>query len=122
MAGSQQNGSYLGTEVKERWWHRYTKGGYLARGRGKYWCDMTGFYFLRQLTKKPITILFDDLIEVKTGRWHGGKWGQGKPVLKLLWIKDGVKLSSGFLITDDLKLFEEISEDLRKNINLDSNQ
>lgn len=44
----------------------------------------------------------------KTGRWHGGKWGAGRPVLKILWTREGQRLSSGFLISNDASDIERL--------------
>lgn len=95
----EKTGLYLGTEIDEKWWRRYTKDKMLARGNGKYWHDNDSFFFLRYLTKEPISIAKRNILEFKVGKWHAGKWGAGKPVLKIIWSRDGQRLSSGFLIS-----------------------
>ncbi len=99
---NEERGLYLGTEIDEKWWRRYTKDKLFARGNGKYWYDDKAFYFLRDLTEEPITIPLKNIIEFKIGRWHGGRWCCGYPVLKIIWLKDGLRLSSGFLISKEI--------------------
>lgn len=103
---NEKTGLYLGTEIDEKWWKRYRKDTLLVRGNGKYWDDDKAFYFLRYLTEEPIVIPFKNIIEFKIGKWHSGKWCFGHPILKIVWLKDGLKLSSGFLMSkknDDIK-------------------
>ena len=70
---NEKTGLYLGTEIDEKWWKRYTKDKMFARGNGKYSYDNEGFYFLRYLTKLPITIPFKNVTEFKIGKWHSGR-------------------------------------------------
>ena len=103
---NKRTGLYLGTEIDEKWWERYTKDKLLMRGNGSYWHDNNAFYFLRYLTKTPITIPLRYIRAFKIGRWHSGRWCYGYPILKIIWLKDGLRLSSGFLISkneDDVK-------------------
>lgn len=39
----------------------------------------------------------DDTPEVKLGTWHAGKWAYGNFIVKILWKKDDLGLSSCFL-------------------------
>jgi hypothetical protein len=109
----KKKGHYLGTEVNGRWWRRFTKEGFFARGNGEYWYDNKAFYFHKYLTKNPISIPFNKVLEIKTGKWHGGRWCMGIPVIKIIWKKDDLMLSSGFVIsknkneTVQLRLFLE---------------
>jgi hypothetical protein len=80
----EKTGLYLGTEIDKKWWKRYTKDKLFARGNGKYWHDNQAFYFLRYLTREPITIPFRNIKEFKIGNWHSGKWLFGNPVLKII--------------------------------------
>lgn len=107
----QFSGKYFGTEINGKWWRRFTKNKMLARGNGKFSYDDVSISFLRTLTKTPITIDFVRITGFNTGTWHGGQWGGGKTIIKVLW-KDGKHvLSSGFYVAagemdvDDL-LFE----------------
>ena len=95
----EKTGLYLGAEIDEKWWKRYMKDKMFARGNGKYWFDDEGFYFRRYLTKKPIFIPFSAVSEIKLGKWHAGRWCMGRLIMKILWTKDGLKLSSGFLVS-----------------------
>lgn len=105
MITSEKNcegkGHYFGTEINEKWWKRYSNNKMLARGKGNFWYDNTSFSFLRLLTKDAISILFEDMVEFKIGKWHAGQWGARKPILKIVWLKNNQKLSSGFLIDND---------------------
>lgn len=109
-------GLYLGTEINEKWWKRYTKDKFLSRGNGEFWHDESGFYFLRYLTKEPIFIPFSSIIGIEIGKWHSGKWAFGNLILKIIWQKDGLKLSSGFIVfknkEETLKLKQELENAL----------
>lgn len=96
----KNKGLYLGTEIDEKWWKRYTKGGLFMRGNGEYWYDDKGFYFLRYLTQEPIFISYGDILEIKLGKWHAGKWCLGNTVLKIIWKKDDLHLNSGFIVSN----------------------
>jgi len=113
---NEKTGLYLGTEIDEKWWKRYTKDGLLARGNGKYWSDDEAFYFLRHFTREPIAIPLKSIAEFKVGAWHSGKWCFGYPILKIIWSKDGKKLSSGFLVSKTKADTEKIISELRNKI------
>lgn len=95
---SKIKGTYYGTEIDEKWWKRYSKNKFLARGSGEYWYDREFFYFQRLLTKTPITIPLKAIVEFKVGTWHAGNWGAKGKILKLVWHYENRKLSSGFKI------------------------
>jgi hypothetical protein len=40
----KNKGLYLGTEIDQKWWRRYTKEGLFLRGNGEYWYDDKGLY------------------------------------------------------------------------------
>ena len=113
-----KTGLYLGTEIDEKWWKRYTEDKLWIRGNGQYWYDDDAFYFLRYLTKEPVTIPMKDILEFKTGKWHAGRWCFGYPVLKIIWLKDGINLSSGFLISKDNADIRNIISELKNKINI----
>jgi len=104
-----RRGHYLGTEVDERWWRRYAQEGFLARGTGTWWLDDEAFRFHRTLTRAPLAIAFADVLEVKLGRWHAGRWAGGAPVVKLVWARDGARLGSGFVIGRDPREAEALA-------------
>ena len=112
----EKTGLYLGTEIEEKWWKRYRKDKLFARGNGKYWNDDQAFYFLRYFTKEPITIPFKNIIEFKIGKWHAGKWCFGYPILKIIWLKEDLKLSSGFLILKNKEKIMDFISNLEKQI------
>jgi hypothetical protein len=92
-------GLYLGTEMDEKWWKRYKKDKFLARGNGKYWYDDQGFYFHRYLTKNPLYIPWSVVTEIKLGKSHAGRRFARMSVLKIVWTRDDMRLSSGFLVS-----------------------
>lgn len=94
----KKSGYYFGTEIFEKWWKRYRQWGFFARGLGKYWIGDDGLYFHRYLTREPLIISFSDIKEVKSGKWHGGRWGHGQIVTKLIWFDGENILSSGFIL------------------------
>jgi hypothetical protein len=104
---------YLGTEIDERWWRRYSKDGLLARGIGEFWMDSSGLFFRRYLTDVPIVISWADVVDVKVGKWHSGRWAGGAPVLKILWRKAENLLSSGFVLSRDFHDTETIVQEFR---------
>jgi len=110
----KRRGCYLGTEINEKWWKRYTKEGLFARGNGEYWYDDEAFYFLRDLTRDPIVIPFGKMGGLKVGTWHSGRWAWGNPIIKLLWVHQGQSLSSGFILSyqesEVLMLLDEIRQ------------
>lgn len=109
-------GQYLGTEVDEKWWRRYWKHGLLARGAGEFWLDDNAFCFRRHLTKTPIMIPYGDMLEVKLGKWHSGRFGAGGPVVKILWKTAQSHLSSGFIFSRNEKETQVLVEEIRSRI------
>lgn len=101
-------GSYLGTEIEGKWWKRYRKDGFFARGNGEWWVDGGALYFLRSLTRDPLVIPFDRVTEVKIGTWHAGRWILGRPIFKVLWSREGLILSSGFYLEGDRRRAMEL--------------
>ena len=90
--------------------------GLFARGNGEYWLDESGFYFRKYLTKGPISIPFDSILEIKLGKFHAGRWCMGNPILKIIWRKDNLRLSSGFLVSKYKKGSEELKTELENMI------
>jgi hypothetical protein len=113
---NRRKGHYLGTEIGEKWWRRYRKNKFFARGNGEYWLDDTSLYFRRYLTRHPIEIPFAKVIEVKIGKSHAGRWLLRSPVLKLIWQTDGLRLSSGFIVSRSGEATEAVSESIRDRI------
>jgi hypothetical protein len=113
-SANRHKGRYLGTEIDEKWWKRYRKDKFFARGSGEYWFGDSGLYFRRYLTRHPIEIPFTKVIEVKMGKSHAGKWLLGSRVLKLIWEKDGMKLSSGFIVSRNQQETEAVMADLKR--------
>jgi len=109
----KRRGHYLGTEIDGKWWRRYRKDGFLARGLGEYWIENSFLYFHRHLTVNPIVITLYDVSEIKIGKWHSGSWAGGKPVVKILWEKDNRKLCSGFVLSANKQETELLVEEIR---------
>ena len=107
---------YLGTEIDEKWWKRYRKNKFFARGNGEYWFDNTTLYFRRYLTKHPIEIPFAKVIEMKIGKSHAGRWLLGSRVLKLIWENDGMKLSSGFVFSRNQQETEAVMAEFKRSV------
>jgi len=118
MISEKSKGLYLGTEINEQWWKRYTKDKLFMRGNGRYWYDHNGFYFLRYLTKKPIFIPFHAIIAIKLGTWHSGRWAYGNLITKLVWKKEGLTLSSGFIVANNKEKTKKIKQLLERMLTL----
>ena len=77
--------------------------GYFQRGEkegnGVYWFSDDGFYFLRYLTRGPICIPFSDVVGTELGTKHAGRWAMGNLIVKIIWRKGELTLSSGFLVS-----------------------
>lgn len=110
----KRKGHYSGTEIDGKWWKRYKKDKMFARGAGEYWYDIDSFYFRRYLTKVPIVIHHKDIKEIKTGKWHSGQWAGGKIIIKLIWQKGDLTLSSGFVLSKSQTETENIEQELQK--------
>ena len=103
----------MGTEIDGKWWKRYKKDGFFARGNGQYGYNDKAFYFHKYLAKEPIVIPFKDMIGFEIGNWHAGKWGAGHPVLKIIWQKDTLTLSSGFLLSKNREKIEKMISEFK---------
>lgn len=120
-SAGRKRGHYLGTEIGERWWRRSTKDGLFARGIGKFWIDASAMYFRRYLTGSPIVIPFGDMLEVKVGKWHSGRWAGGAPVIKVIWRKGDTRLSSGFVFSRDAREAEALVQEIRSRMQQSKN-
>jgi hypothetical protein len=94
-------GRYLGTIVDGRWWKRYRREGFFARGNGEWWLEGRTLCFRRALTTAPIRIDLDALVSTGSGAWHAGHWGGGRTVITLTWEREGRPLTAGFVLSDD---------------------
>lgn len=112
----KKTGHYLGTEIDEKWWKRYRKDRFFARGNGEYGHDEQGFYFLRYLTKEPLFIPFESILEIKSRKWHSGRWSAGVEILKIIWNKEGWRLSSGFRVSAKKEETDRLKEILKEKI------
>ena len=111
---NRSKGHYLGTEIDEKWWKRYRKDKLFARGNGEYWFDETAFYFLRYLTKRPIKIPLSKIRRFEIGKTHAGRWLWRQRALKLIWEKDGLIFSSGFIVARNQQETEMVMADLKR--------
>jgi hypothetical protein len=111
----KKRGHYLGTELDEKWWRRYSRDGLLARGIGEFWIAPSALYFRRHLTDAPIVIPFGDVLDVRLGKWHAGRWAGGAPVAKIVWKKSDNRLSSGFVFSRDARETETLIQEIRSH-------
>lgn len=115
MSTTELAGKYFGTEIDEKWWKRYRKNKMFARGNGTFSYDEQSILFLRLVTRTPLAIEFEKILEFKIGKWHAGQWGAGKPILKIVWKKDNQLLSSGFSLSTESGEIQEVLSELCKN-------
>ncbi|MEA2001633.1 MAG: hypothetical protein U9N84_07080 [Actinomycetota bacterium] len=106
------SGSYYGTEVDGKWWKRYRGKGFFTRGGGDYWMDETGFHFRKMLTATPFTIGWDEMVSVRIGKSHAGRWGFGRPLLTIEFSSDARPLCAGFYLTSEWSQMEQIAGDI----------
>ena len=99
----KKRGHYLGTEIDGKWWRRYSRDGFLARGNGEFQVDARTLQFRRYFIKTLIVIPLSDVRDVKLGKWHSGRWAGGAPVVKILWTKGDTLLCSGFVFSRDAR-------------------
>lgn len=88
----------------------------LARGNGTFSYDEQSISFLRVLTRIPIVIELEQILEFKIGKWHAGQWGAGKPILKILWKNDNQLLSSGFSLTTESVAIDGVVTELSNKL------
>ena len=109
----KREGYYFGTVVDGKWWKRYKKEGFFARGNGDYWLEEHDFCFRKFLSDKPIRISLQRIDEITTGKWHAGKWGGGLPVIKICWTEKGENLCAGFILANGVEECRRIVEKIR---------
>jgi hypothetical protein len=109
-------GNYAGTVIDRRWWRRYRRKTFFARGSGRLWLEEEGLFFLRYLTRKPLFIPFPAMTGTRTARWHAGRWGGGRDFLVIDWRAEGLELSSGFLFSKKGNLLSRLRTTLEGNI------
>jgi hypothetical protein len=113
----KRKGHYLGTEIEENWRKRYGKEGFFARGIGRFWLDDEGFHFHKYLTRKPIVIPLGEVHEVRLGSGHSGRKCPENCVVKILWKREGILLSSGIRVrsrVDAMNLKSELEARLKR--------
>jgi len=84
-------------EAADKRWRRSTSAGLPARGEGRLWTDGHGLWFRKHLVSDPIVIPWPLVENLEVGKWHSGRWAWGLPQIKVIWRRDGERLSSGFL-------------------------
>jgi len=94
---------YFGTEIDRKWWKRYKKDNFFARGNGTFKYDKDAFYFYKYPSDTPIVIPLKDITNFNISKWHAGRWGGNLPILQIIWKKDNMLLSSGFILYDNEK-------------------
>lgn len=114
----RKKGNYFGTEIDRSWYKRFRQDGFFARGNGELWLEEEGLFFLRLLTKKPLKVRWEEMTDVRLGKWHAGRWAAGRPVLKIDFRRDGRELSAGFLLSTSWAEMEAFANDLTRKIEL----
>jgi len=112
----RRKGAYIGTEINGKWWKRYTKDMFFARGNGEYWIDDESLHFHRYLSNEPISLPLKTVRDVSVGKWHSGRWAFGKSIIKISWEKDDQLLCSGFLVSNDPTLTDAFVTELRDTL------
>lgn len=110
-ATEKKRGQYLGTQLVNKWWRRYTQGEFVTRGAGEYWITDGCLFFQNYASHQPIILPLNKLAEIKVcpcQRRMGGI-----PILKLVWEKDGRWLSSGFVLSGMLDRSNNLLASLR---------
>lgn len=97
-AAPEGHGHYMGTEIGAKWWRRYRGRDYFARGKGRWRIEDGQLVFKRLMLSGPVRIPLADVTGVRLGTWHSGQWAGGKPVIKILWRRQGLELCSGFVL------------------------
>lgn len=111
-----KRGNYYGTEIDGKWWRRYRDAGFLARGNGEFWMDQSGVHFRRLLTRVPLSIAWDEMTAARLGRWHCGRSGLGRPLLKIDFRREGRNLTAGFHLAGDREEMEWLVADLEEKL------
>jgi hypothetical protein len=112
----REPGNYLGTSIDGKWWRRYTRRGWFARGNGHDWYDHEAFYFQRLLDREPVVLPLDEVDRIEVGRRHSGRWAGGRPVLKIGWREEGLALCSGFAVAVGEDEACRIRDELRRRV------
>jgi hypothetical protein len=50
------------------------------------------------------------------GKWHAGQWRMGKAIVKIVWVIDGLRLSSGFVFSRSLPETLHLKEELESRL------
>jgi hypothetical protein len=108
--------SYYGTEIDGKWWRRYRAPGFLARGNGELWQDAAGVHFRKALTRAPLSISWGEMTAVRLGKWHCGRPGYGRPLLKVDFRRAGLDLTAGFRLSGDPNGAEQLAADLTEQL------
>ena len=109
-----KEGYYFGTIIDNKWWKRYKKSPYFASGNGSYNYDKNSFYFFKYPTQSPLIIDLNSINSIEIVKFFAGKWGANMPIIKINWLYDGLSLSSGFILTKDIKEAKEIIDRVLK--------
>ena len=109
-----KSGNYFGTEIDDKWWKRYRGPSFFARGNGEFWMDEDGIQFRRQLTKTPLLIHWGEITDASLGKWHAGRWGGGRPILRINFHRGDQVLCAGFSLSKGWDEMETLASDLRK--------
>ena len=115
MPGSLSNpgdcsDQYLGTEIGNQSWLRFRDNPYYMTGKGKFWLDSDALHFRLYISSMPMEIPYNQIRSVSLCKTHAGHSISEENILKAFWEKDGVQLSSGFILCQSkTQIFETIN-------------
>jgi len=92
----KKRAQYLGTRIAHKWWRRYCQGGFFIHGIGEYWIKDGSLFFKHRTRQEPISLPIRDIVGIILCSRKRRIWGDVVPVIKLVWRKDNVWLSSDF--------------------------
>lgn len=109
-------GTYFGTEVNDAWWRRYLARGFFARGLGELSLDEEGIHFKKAITNTSLSIAWGEATGAELSRWHCGRWGLGRPILKVHFLREDKPLVAGFVLSPDWDEMQAFTDDLQQRI------
>ncbi|HDT15401.1 MAG TPA: hypothetical protein ENN55_04245 [Firmicutes bacterium] len=94
-----RNGSYAGTEAGGKWYSSYTDENFGASFTGLFYADESIIYFKKENSERVLKIPLRSVRRIEKGKLHAGKWLFNSTIVKIVWEKNGMELSSGFVFS-----------------------
>ena len=89
-------GYYVGS--LDAYGKRVRRGRLLARGNGVWQIDDDSLRYRRFLTKQPIVIRRDAIIDIRQGgSWFAGRWVGRRRFTEIRWASEQGEITSGFV-------------------------